>query len=123
MENYRLQYQALKEKMGQFPDTRFIVWTGAALVAGATDEANAQRAKGFFDWVKQTWDEPGDNIFVWDFWQLETEGGIYLLDQYAVDSTDSHPNSTFAAKVAPYLAQRIVDVIEERGDTGSLTGQ
>jgi hypothetical protein len=123
VENYQVQYEALKGKMRQFPNTRFIVWTGAAQVAGATNESNARRAEQFFNWVKQSWDEPGDNIYIWDFWHLETEGGLYLLDQYAVSASDSHPNSSFAAKVAPFFARRIVDVIEGQGDTGSLTGQ
>jgi hypothetical protein len=123
IENYQVQYEALKEKMHQFPDTLFLVWTGAAQVAGATDEAYAQRAKQFFDWVEKSWDEPGDNIYLWDFRQLETEGGLYLLDRYAASSTDSHPNDAFAARVAPLFAQRIVDVIEGRGDSGSLTGE
>ena len=122
-ENYKLQYQALKEKMHQFPETNFLVWTGAALVAEATDAESAQRAEAFFDWVIEDWDEPGDNIFIWDFWQLETEGGLYLLDEYAAGPGDSHPTSAFAADVAPLLAQRIIDVLEGRGDSGSLTGQ
>ena len=123
LENYKVQYEALKAKMHAFPETQFIVWTGAALVAGATDEGSAQRAREFFDWVKESWDEPGDNIYVWDFWQLETEGGLYLLDEYAAGPSDSHPNESFATRVAPFFAQRIVEVIEGRGDTGSLTGQ
>lgn len=123
VENYEVQYEALKEKMHSFPDTKFIVWTGAALVAGAADEGSAQRAQAFFDWVKGSWDEPGDNIYIWDFWQLETEGGLYLLDKYAVSPSDSHTNEAFAARVAPLFGQRIVDVIEGRGDTGSLTGE
>ena len=32
LENYKLQYVALKTKMKEFPDTKFLVWTGAALV-------------------------------------------------------------------------------------------
>ena len=123
VENYKLQYEALKAKMRQFPETRFVVWTGAALVAGATNEAQATRAQEFFRWVIDNWDEPGDNIYVWNFWQLETEGGLYLLDEYAVSADDSHPNGAFAARVAPYFAQRIVDAIDGRGDIGSLTGQ
>lgn len=120
LENYKLQYAALKDKMHSFPSTLFVVWTGAALKQSETNAEDAERAKQFFDWVKGTWDEKGDNVFVWDFWQLETEGGLYLLDAYA---TDSHPNDTFAAKAAPLFAQRVVDVIEGRGDTGSLTGE
>ncbi|MDD5305686.1 MAG: hypothetical protein PHU25_00055 [Deltaproteobacteria bacterium] len=120
-ENYKLQYAALKEKLHEFPDTRFIVWTGAALRQSETDAESAARAKAFFDWVKNEWDEPGDNIFVWDFRQLETDGGLYLTEEHA--STDSHPNTTFAAEVAPLFGRRLADVIEGRGDTGSLTGE
>lgn len=113
--NYKLQYEALKSKMHEFPDKRFIVWTGAALVQGATDADQATRAKQFADWVRTEWDEPGDNIFVWDFFNLETGGGIYLLPANAASAGDSHPSSAFAATVAPQFAQRIIDVIEGRG--------
>ena len=115
LENYKLQYDALKEKMHEFPDNRFIVWTGAALTQGATTEAQAVRAKAFADWVKNAWDEPGDNIFVWDFYQLETDGGLYLTSAHAASGTDSHPNGVFAREVAPAFAKRVIDVIEGKG--------
>jgi hypothetical protein len=122
LENYYLQYAALKAKMREFPDTRFIVWTGAALTASSTTEANAQRARQFFGWVRDTWDEPGDNIFVWDLFELETDGGLYLKPEYAAGAGDSHPSAAFAQRTAPLFAQRLVDVIEGRGDSGSVTG-
>jgi len=115
LQNYKLQYDALKAKMHEFPDKRFIIWTGAALVQGATNADQATRAKQFADWVRTEWDEPGDNIFVWDFFNLETGGGIYLLPANAASASDSHPNSAFAAAAAPQFAQRIIDVIEGRG--------
>lgn len=118
---YKLQYDALKKKMREFPKTRFIVWTGAALVKGETDEAAAKRAKAFFEWVCRTWDEPNDNIFIWDFRALETEGGLYLKDTYA--QGDSHPNEKFSKQVAPRFCRRIVDVIRGDGDQGSITGE
>jgi hypothetical protein len=120
LENYRLQYAALKTKLRSFPDRRFVVWTGAALRQQDTSPEEAARAKEFFDWVRDTWDEPGDNIYVWDFFALETDGGIYLTPDHA--SGDSHPNGTFAAEVAPLLGQRIVDVIRGVGDSTSATG-
>jgi len=122
IENYKLQYEALKDKMREFPETRFIVWTGAALVEGATTEDKGEHARAFFEWVKTEWDEPGDNIYIWDFFELETAGGVYLKNEYAQSTTDSHPNSSFSARVAPYHCKRIIDVIEGRGDIGSLTG-
>ena len=123
VENYKLQYAALKEKMRKFPATKFIVWTGAAQVRGEIDAAAAGRAKAFFNWVRSEWDEKGDNIYVWDFYELETEGGLYLKGEHAAGASDSHPNEKFCKTVAPYLCQRIVDVISGKGDTGSVTGQ
>jgi len=123
IENYKLQYDALKAKMHQFPNVRFIVWTGAANVAGAATADEAARSRVFFEWVRNTWDKQGDNIFVWDFFELETEGGNFLKTEYAAGPSDSHPNSAFASTVAPYFVKRVVDVIEGRGDTGSVTGK
>ncbi len=116
IENYRLQYGALREKMRSFPETKFLVWTGAALVRQRSDERQGAAAKEFAGWVIEEWDEPGDNIFVWDFFALETEGGIFLQDRYAESETNSHPNKSFAQKAAPLMCRRIVDVIEGRGD-------
>ena len=47
----------------------------------------------------------------------------YLKNEYAQSPTDSHPNSTFSARAAAYLCNRIIDVIEGSGDTGSHTGR
>ena len=121
IENYKRQYAALKSKMRSFPKNRFLVWTGAALLQSETEESSARRAKTFFEWVVNEWDEPGDNIYVWDFRQLETEGGFYLKSAYS--SGDSHPNEAFSRRAAPMLCQRIVEVIEGRGDTGSRLGK
>jgi len=120
IENYKLQYNALKTRLIQLSSNRFIVWTGAALLETASSTEDGARARAFFEWVKNEWDEPGDNIFVWDFFELETEGGNFLLPAYS--DSDSHPNSTFADTAAPYFVNRLVDVIEGRGDTGSITG-
>ncbi len=72
--------------------------------------------------MKGTWDEKGDNIFVWDFRELETEGGLYLKPAHADGPANAHPSRAFAAQAAPLLGRRIVDVIEGRGDQTSLTG-
>ena len=67
--------------------------------------------------------EKGDNVFLWDFCILETEGGIYLKNDNAASESDSHPNSDFSKKVAPYFCQRIIDVIEGNGDNTKITGE
>jgi hypothetical protein len=121
--NYKLQYLALKKKLRELPRTKFLLWTGAAQVKAETNPEQAARARQFFDWVRRSWDEKGDNIFLWDFYQLETGGGLYLKPENAASSSDSHPGRRFAARVAPLLGQRIVDVLEGRGDTGPITGK
>lgn len=121
LENYKAQYEALKDKMHEFENNRFIVWTGAALIESETEPEYAERTREFFEWVKNDWDEDGDNIYVWDFYELETDGGLYMKDEYSMG--DSHPNETFSADVAPMFGKRIIDVIEGRGDSGSMIGE
>ena len=121
--NYKLQYEALKKKLLGFPETKFIIWTPTAQVENRTNKEEAQRANEFSAWVKNEWDTKGDNIFLWDFRELQVEGGLFFKNSYAESADDSHPNNTFSETVAPYFCQRIVDVIEGRGDTASLTGK
>ncbi|MFA5134428.1 MAG: hypothetical protein WC505_01415 [Patescibacteria group bacterium] len=120
--NYKLQYAALKDKMLEFPENTFIVWTGAAQVQEATSADSAERAREFFTWVADTWDEPGDNIFIWDFYSLETEGSLYVQGGYSAGPGDSHPSSGFSQTVAPLFGRRITSVIEGNGDSSSITG-
>lgn len=121
--NYKLQYEALKRKMHEYPRTQFIVWTGAALTQKNSNVESANRAREFFSWVVNEWDEENDNIYIWDFYSLQTEGGLFFKNEYAQSPTNSHPNQQFSAKVAPLFCQRIVDVIENNGLTTALTGE
>jgi hypothetical protein len=122
--NYKLQYAALKAKLRGYADTRFIVWTGA--VEQGLDSARAARMKEFVDWVRNDWDEAGDNIYLWDFYALEVEGsadGRTLNPDHAMNGGDDHPNQAFAQETAPLFVKRLTDVMEGRGDSGSLTGR
>jgi hypothetical protein len=121
--NYKLQYKALQEKIHEFPDTKFILFTGAVEVKSNITEVEAKRAKEFFDWVKSDWDIPGDNIYLWDLYSLETEGGLYFKEEYASSSADSHPDREFSSKAAKLLFNRIIDVIENNGNRTDLTGE
>lgn len=113
IENYKLQYLALKQKLNEFPDTKFLVWTGAAQIESNITKEQAQRAKEFFDWVLKEWDTPNDNIFIWDFYNLETEGTLYLKTEFATNPSDSHPNLSFAKRVSRLFCERIIEVIEQ----------
>lgn len=120
--NYKLQYLALRDKLHSFPETKFILFTGAALTESAVTESAASRARNFFDWVRNEWDQTGDNIFLWDIYELETEGDLYMQNKYAISPGDSHPNKLFAANAVRLLFNRIIDVIENNGYNTSLTG-
>jgi hypothetical protein len=120
--NYKLQYMALREKLHQFPDSKFIVWTGAAQVKSQVTKEEAVRAKEFFSWVISEWDVPGDNIYLWDFYQLQTEGGFYFLDKYARSHVDSHPGNEFSKFAAGLFFKRLIDVIENNGLNTDIAG-
>jgi hypothetical protein len=116
IENYKLQYNALKSKMHEFPKNKFIGWTPAVNTKALMTEEEAIRTQQFRDWIINEWDEKGDNIFIWDFYKYETEGGLYLTNENAVRPDNSHPNVQFAAKVAPLFGKYIIDVIESAID-------
>lgn len=123
LSNYKLQYLALRDKLKQFRDTRFIVFTGAARVRSEISEDDARRAREFFSWVTGEWDQPDDNIFIWDFYTLQTEGELYFNEKYSYSSANSHPNEDFSEKVSRLLFQRIVDIIKTNGSETTLTGE
>ena len=114
VENYQLQYDALKKKMHEFPNNKFIIWTPVVCTKNQMTEDEAKRTNRFYKWMTDEWDEKDDNIFIWDYYKYETEGNLYLLDKNASDPDNSHPNKEFAAKVAPLFCNYIIDVIESK---------
>lgn len=123
LENYKLQYNALKDKMKSFAGTKFIVWTSAALTEGVTTKENAERSQEFVNWVKEEWDEDGDNIFLFDFWTIETEGGLYMKEKYATSEKDPHPNGELSEKASKLFINRVIDIIENNGNKTTVTGE
>ncbi len=112
LENYKLQYEALKGKMHEFQSTKFIVWTPPVRVKSGLTEDQARRTREFYKWILDEWDEKGDNIFIWDFYKYGTEGGLYLKDEYSKGGGDSHPSKEFSGQLAPKFAKFIMDVAE-----------
>jgi len=68
-----LQYNALINKIYEFPNNKFIVWTPAVFIKNQIAEDEAKRTQQFYKWMIDEWDEKGDNIFIWDFYKYETE--------------------------------------------------
>jgi hypothetical protein len=116
LENYKLQYNALKSKLHEFPDNKFIIWTPAVMVESRLSEDEAIRTKMFHEWIMNEWDEKGDNIFIWDFYSYETEGGLYLAASNAESPENSHPNRQFSEKMAPLFSEFVINVIDGKID-------
>jgi len=114
IENYKLQYNFLKSKMHGFPENKFIVWTPAVNTKVNMTEDEALRTQKFHSWMINEWDEKGDNIFIWDFYDYETEGGLYLPEKNADSPDNSHPNKEFSARVVPLFCNFIIHVIESK---------
>lgn len=129
LENYKLQYRALRTLMDGYADTQFIVWTLAPLHRLATTTGAATRARAFVDWVRDEWlTEDGHshpNIAIFDFWGYAAEentattpgqGPVNTL-KYDYESShsdsNSHPNHLANETIGPLFAQFIVDTIED----------
>ena len=115
LENYKLQYRALRAMMDGYPNRKFIVWTLTPLHRLATTADNAARARQFVDWVKNNFlSEDGNshpNIFIFDFWGLIAGSDNFLKYEYEGSHTgsDSHPNALANQTVGPIFSQFIVD--------------
>jgi len=112
IENYKLQYDALKKKMHEFPDNKFIIWTPAVQVKSHLTEDEAKRTLEFYKWIMEEWNGKGDNIYIWDFYKYETDGELYLKEENSGDVNNSHPGKEFSARLAPIFAKFIIDVAE-----------
>jgi hypothetical protein len=127
LENYKLQYRALRDLMDSYPDNEFIVWTLTPLHRLATDPQNAARARKFVDWVKEEWlkedEKSHSNIHIFDFFNIIAEdnpspakGAVNCLKydyEKSHSDNDSHPNTLANQTVGPLFAEFIVNTMQE----------
>ncbi len=127
IENYRLQYRALRDLFDKHPDNHFIIWTLPPRNRVATTYKKARRAKDFVKWVKEDFlTEDGKdhhNISIFDFWGLTaelskkpgTKGEPYCLkwdyERYH-GKRDSHPNETANRTIGLLFGEFIVNSIK-----------
>jgi hypothetical protein len=116
LQNYKLQYNALKMKMHEFPDNKFIVWTPAVFLKNQMTVDEAKRTQEFHHWLLNDWNEKGDNIFIWDFYRYETDGNLYMVDEYSEGPSNSHPNKEFSERISPLFSKFVIDVLEDKAE-------
>lgn len=127
LENYKLQYRALRDMMDSYPDNIFIIWTLAPLHRLASNDNDAARAKQFVDWVKGDFltedSQPHPNIYIFDFFGNAAGADNYLRYEYEIShsSSDSHPNTLANQTIGPIFAQFIIDSIEDFSGGGDTT--
>lgn len=125
---FKAQYNDLKAKMRNEPNTKFLVWTlPPQLSNNFYTNTQAERAKEFSNWVKDVWDEKGDNIYVFDFRTLAADSEYLFLPTNLASvkpngNLDNHPNADFNYRAVLNFVQRTVDVLEGKGDSAPLTG-
>jgi hypothetical protein len=93
LENYKVQYRALRRRMDNYPDNIFGVWTLAPLHRLSTNPEEASRGKEFVDWVNNQW--------------LKEDGKSH-------ESGDSHPNTVANEAVGPVFAKFIDDALVDK---------
>ncbi len=127
IENYKLQYRALRDLLDTYPDNKFIVWTLAPLHRLFTNEYSATKAAEFVAWVKNEWlqedGKPHPNVKIFDFFGYTAEADPspvngktnclkYEYEFDHVDKFNSHPNTMANEYVGPILAELIVNTFE-----------
>jgi hypothetical protein len=104
LENYRLQYAALKEKLLSFPNHRFILWTGSALIAAASMRGGAGHGSGVLHWVKEEWMRRETTSYCST--SLSSRRRVAISSRGLLSGRLAS-NSDFAVRVAPLFVNRL----------------
>jgi hypothetical protein len=113
--NYKWHWRSIVSAMAARPQNFFVIWTNAPQVAGSTNASEASLSNAFCRWAKDTLaagldpvmgEFPG-NVFVFDFYHLLAGANGMLPNELASGSSDSHPNASATAIVAPQLVTQV----------------
>ncbi|MHC1778350.1 MAG: BACON domain-containing carbohydrate-binding protein [Lentimicrobium sp.] len=132
MYNHKWHMRSIVRVMAQYPENFFALWTNAPLVAANTNANAALLSKRFTTWMKDTLAQGLDpeigmfppNIYVFHYFKKLTDENGFERPQYAVSSTDSHPNASATELVAPQFVNEIFSAAiayEQGGPTLSLS--
>jgi hypothetical protein len=112
LNEYKSYYLSIRDRMDQHPEKVFIVVTQPPQVPGASDSAEAGRARAFTQWLQS--DEylaRHPNVFVFDFFGLLAGSDNFLLPEYRYDDYDAHPNERANREIGPQFVAFIDEAI------------
>ncbi len=115
--NYKWHWRSFIRVMANHPKTFFVVWTNAPLVAGATNDEQAELSDAFCRWAKDTLASGLDpvfgsfppNVYVFDFFHKLAGTDGKLPGALASSSGDSHPNAAATQLAAPQFVDEVFD--------------
>ena len=100
LKEYKKVYKRkLFKHFSENPDKMFIIITAPPLLPNDTDQACANRARTFNNWLKKTYikfynrKNPGlENVAVFDYFDCLADSNNMLKEEYRFNDWDSHPN-------------------------------
>jgi hypothetical protein len=112
LNEYMSYYLAIRDRVDQHPEKVFIVVTQPPQVPGASDSAEATRARAFTQWLQSDEYLAGHpNVFVFDFFGLLAGSDNFLRPEYRYDDYDGHPNEQANREIGPQFVAFIDEAI------------
>jgi hypothetical protein len=113
--NYKWHFRGIIKVMQNTPNTFFVIWTNAPLVAAGTNNTEAFLSDSFCRWAKDSLEAGKDavygkfppNVYIFDFFHKLAGADGKLPISYAASSSDSHPNSAATELVAPQFVSEV----------------
>ena len=116
---YQSYYYTIRERIDQYPDKIFIIVTQPPQVPGASDRAEAQRARAFANWLQSDEYLAGHpNLFTFDFFGLLAGDDNFLRSEYRYDNQDAHPNERANREIAPLFVDFVDQAIQSYYGSG-----
>ena len=116
--NYKWHWRHILKVMKNHPGNFFAIWTNAPLEVNSTNTTQADLARKFCKWAKDTLAKGLDpvfgafplNVYVFDYFSKVTGPDSIELTQDRTASGDSHPNGAATDLVAPQFVNEIFNV-------------
>ncbi len=117
LEQYKAWYLEIRDTLDLHPDKLFVVMSTPPLVPGATNLADAARARQLANWFTNSGYLAGHpNIVYFNLFDAlaappasGAESNMLRPEYRGLDPGDSHPNTTANAAVGPVFAQFLID--------------